>query len=450
MHLNIFVQCSPSPQFKGLWRHPEDRTATGYRSLGYWSGLARQLEQACIDALFFADTHGVFDVYQGSWAPAVRNAVQVPSIDPVLVLPAAAMVTEQLGFAVTYSTTYHPPYECARLFTSLDHLTGGRVGWNIVTSFLRSAAENGMGEYLPHDKRYERADEYLAVARSLWETSWADDAVVRDAGRGLFADPAKVSQIDHNGRWFQVRGPHQCEPSPQRTPVLYQAGSSARGTAFAARHAEVVFLTLSDPRSGAEQVAALRRRTAEAGRPADAIRALQGMPVLVAASRAEAEAKASLFVDLSSPEGMLAKWCGWMGIDLAAYPDDAPVGDIRTDGSRTFVNMLRGIDPDRAWTVADVRELVATPRRPMRGGRHLLFGTAEQVAAQMERWLTVGGVDGFNLIPCPPSAGISDICHLLIPELQQRGLFRKAYDPAERTLRERYFGAGNSRFPLPP
>ena len=444
VHLNVFTQCSPSPQFKGFWRHPADRSATGYRSLDYWLEIARQLEAACVDALFFADIHGVYDVYQGSWAPAVRHAVQLPSIDPVLVIPAAAAVTKHLGFAVTYSTTYHAPYECARLFSSLDHLTQGRVGWNIVTSYLRSATENGLGEFLDHDVRYDRADEYVEVARSLWERSWADDAVVRDAEHDMFADPAKVHQIDYSGDWFTVRGPHQCEPSPQRTPVLYQAGASARGLDFAARHAEVVFLTLSDPQAGAPQVARLRAAVAERGRDPRSVKALQGSMVMLGRDREEAKQRARDYVSLWSGEGQLAKWCGWMDVDLAAFPAETPVAEIAGQGSRSFVGFLNRLNPDRVWTVGDVRYLVATARRPRRDSPVTLFGTVEEVADRMQEWQDVADVDGFNLIPCPTTQGIDDICSLLVPELQRRGVFRTAYDPAERTLRERYFGAGST------
>lgn len=446
MHLNVLTQCIPSPLFEGMWRHPEDETATGYRSLRHWTSVARRLEAACIDALFFADIHGVYDVYQGSWRPSVRHAMQVPAIDPVVVLPAAAAVTEHLGFAVTYSTSYHPPYQCARLFSSLDHLTGGRVGWNIVTSDLRLAVSTGLAEYLAHDERYERADEYLEVVRALWEGSWADGAVVRDRAADVFTDPALVHGVEHQGRWFSVRGPHQCEPSPQRTPVLYQAGASPRGMQFAARHAEVVFVTLSGPRRGADQVAELRRRAVEQGRAPGSIKVLQGMPVVLAGTTEEARASAELFVQLSSGGGLLAKWCGWVGVDLDAYPGDTPISEILAQDGRSVVGFLGQASANRTWTVTDLRRVVATPRRPHRYDRLTLFGTAGEVADQMEKWLELSGVDGFNLFPCPPSSGLRDICELLVPELQRRGMFRTAYDPAERTLRERYFGAGHSRY----
>lgn len=444
MHLNVFAECSPSPQFVGYWRDPDDRTGTGYRSLRYWGEVAAKLEAACVDALFFADVHGAYDVYQGSWRAAVRNAVQIPAVDPVLVTSALLGATEHLGFAVTYSTTYHPPYQCARAFSTLDHLSGGRIGWNIVTSYLRSAYDNGLGQWLEHDVRYDRAEEYVQVARALWEGSWEDGAVVRDAASGVFTDPDRVHQIDHDGAWFQVRGPFQCEPSPQRTPVLYQAGASGRGRAFAARHAEVVFLTMADPTTGAEETAQLRALAAGMGRAREQLKIMQGSMVMVGATDAEARERAERYNALWSAEGQLAKWCGWMDVDLAAYPGETPVTELKADGSRSFVGFLHRLGPDRVWTVDDVRYLVSHARRPRRNAPTMLYGTPESVADRMEEWLDVAGVDGFNLLPAPPTGGIDDICELLVPELQRRGLFRRHYDPAETTLRQRYFGAGTT------
>jgi FMN-dependent oxidoreductase (nitrilotriacetate monooxygenase family) len=439
MHLNVFTQCSPSPQLAGLWRHPLDRTSTGYRSLEYWTSIAKRLESACIDALFFADSHGPFDVYKASWAPAVRDAVQIPSIDPILVLAAAAAFTRHLGFAVTYSTSYHPPYQCARVFSSLDHLTCGRVAWNIVTSFLSSAYENGLGDKMGHDERYDRADEYMAVVRALWEESWETDAV-RDRKRNVFADPEKVHAISHQGEYFRVRGPHQYEHSPQRTPVLYQAGASDRGMDFAARHAEVVFVTLPDPKSGARQVTELRERVTRLGRRPETMKVLQGSLVVLGRTSQEAKQRAHLINQLISSEGEFAKWSGWSGLDLDGYPDDAQVSEIPTQASQSVVRLLHQVNRNQNWTVADLRSFVSLGCRPHR--RNALIGDPGEVATQMEEWMVIAGVDGFNLLPCP-SSGIDDICDLLVPELQRRKLFRSSYDPAEYTLRERYFGAGN-------
>src|SRR5215472_7773270 len=304
MHLNVLTQCIPAPFFEGTWRHHGDRTATGYRSLDYWTALARRLEAACVDALFWADIHGVYDVHQGSAASAIRHSVQVPAIDPMHVIPACAAVTRHLGFAVTYSTSYHAPYQCARLFSSLYHLTGGRIGWNVVTSDLRLSRGTGLAEPATHEERYDRADEYVGVVRKLWEESWEDGAVVRDAASDTFADPARVHRVEHDGRWFRLCAPHQCEPSPQRTPVLYQAGSSDRGTAFAARHAEVAFVTLGGMNQGAARVARLRRWAEEQGRDPGRLKILQGTGVMVARTAAEARARADDFVRMSSRGGL--------------------------------------------------------------------------------------------------------------------------------------------------
>ena len=446
MHLNVLTQCIPAPLFEGTWRHPDDETATGYRSLEYWLSIARQLESSCLDAIFFADTHGVYDVYQGSHAPAVRHSMQVPAIDPVLVIPAAATVTRHLGFAVTYSTSYHSPYQCARLFSSLDHLTGGRVGWNIVTSDLKLSRRTGLAPEIPHDERYDRADEYLDLVIRLWEESWEDNAVVRDAASDVFADPDRVHPVAHRGRWFDVSAPHQCEPSPQRTPVLYQAGSSTRGRAFAARHAEVVFVALSGLRQGRAEVADVRRQADLLGRDPVQLKILQGMCLIVAEDEKQAQARADDYLRLSSRGGLLAKWCGWSGLDLAAYPDDMPISELQGDDLHSVFGFLGQAAPGRQLTVANLRDIVAVPQRPHGHARLTLFGTPEQVANRMEEWIDRTGIDGFNLMPCPPSRGIRDLCELLVPELQRRGLMRKSYDPAQRTLRERYLGAGRRRY----
>jgi long-chain alkane monooxygenase len=284
------------------------------------------------------------------------------------------------------------------------------------------------------------------VVRALWEDSWSEAAVVRDRAADVFTDPALVMSVEHEGRWFKVRGPHQCEPSLQRTPVLYQAGASPRGMQFASRHAEVVFVTLSGARRGADQVAELRRGAVEQGRAPDSIKVLQGMPVMVARTREEARASAELFVRLTSCGGLLAKWCGWVGVDLDAYPNETPISEILSQDGRSIVGFLRQASVNHTWTAADIRQVVASPRRPHKFDRLTLFGTAEEVADQMEKWMELSGIDGFNLFPCPPSSGVRDICELLVPELQRRGMFRTAYDPTERTLRERYFGAGRAHY----
>jgi long-chain alkane monooxygenase len=241
--LNAFDMNCVAHIVSGTWRHPESQAAR-YKDLRYWTELAQLLERGLFDGIFIADVLGIYDVYGGGPEAALRSGAQVPVNDPLLVVPAMAAVTENLGFGVTVATSFEHPYPFARRMSTLDHLTGGRVGWNIVTGYLESAARNhGHETITPHATRYDIADEFLEVAYKLWEGSWEDGAVGDDPARSWYADPAKVHAIAHEGPFFKVPGIHLSEPSPQRTPVLYQAGASSRGRAFGAMHAEVIFLT---------------------------------------------------------------------------------------------------------------------------------------------------------------------------------------------------------------
>ena len=229
IRLNAFDMSCVGHQSPGLWTHPRDQ-ADRYNSLDYWVELARILEKGKFDALFLADVLGVYDVYQGSSRTALENAVQVPVNDPLMVIPAMAYVTRNLGFGVTCAITYEHPYPFARRMSTLDHLTKGRIGWNIVTGYLESAARGmGLGKQEGHDMRYEIAEDYLQAVYKLWEASWEDGAVLRDRRARKFADPDRIHRVTHNGPHFQLDAIHLCEPSPQRTPVLYQAGASTRG-----------------------------------------------------------------------------------------------------------------------------------------------------------------------------------------------------------------------------
>jgi FMN-dependent oxidoreductase (nitrilotriacetate monooxygenase family) len=266
LRLNAFSMNCVSHITQGLWRRP-DTQQRRYTDLGPWIELAELLERGRFDALFLADVVGLYDSYAGSRDAAVRHATQVPVNDPSLLIPAMAHATEHLGFAYTHSILQAPPYEFARRASTLDHLTDGRVAWNIVTSYLETAGRNlGHGRLPEHDERYERADEYAEVVYKLWEASWEDDAVLADVEQGIYADPAKVHDIDHVGRYYDVVGPHLCEPSPQRTPVLFQAGSSEAGRAFAARHAEGVFISARNPQGARALVDDINDRLVAAGR----------------------------------------------------------------------------------------------------------------------------------------------------------------------------------------
>jgi FMN-dependent oxidoreductase (nitrilotriacetate monooxygenase family) len=242
--LNLFEMNCVGHITHGLWRLPGNHRRE-YTDIGYWTELARLAERGGFDAVFLADVLGTYDVYGDSPAPALLEGIQAPSNDPMLVVPVMAAVTEHLGFGVTASTSYEPPFAFARRMSTLDHLTKGRVGWNVVTSYLPSAARNfGLDAEIPKEERYARAAEYLDVVYALWEGSWEDDAVVADPtadglapGSGVYADPTKVHTIDHDGRFYKVVGPHLSEPSPQRTPVLFLATASPTGVEQAARNA---------------------------------------------------------------------------------------------------------------------------------------------------------------------------------------------------------------------
>ena len=288
IRLNAFDMNAASHQSPGLWRHPRDRS-TNYARLDYWTDLARTLERGKFDGIFLADVMGIYDVYGGTPDVALRGGVQVPVNDPSLIVPAMAMVTEHLGFGVTCTLSYEPPYPFARRMSTLDHLTNGRIGWNIVTGYLDSAAKgSGLSKQASHDLRYAVADEYMDVVYKLWEASWDDDAVVVDRARGVYTDPSKVRRIHHRGENYQVDAVHLTEPSPQRTPVLYQAGASPKGMSFAAKHAECIFINGPSSVVLSKTVRKIREQIAAQGREQSSILIFAGMTVIVGRDDKEA------------------------------------------------------------------------------------------------------------------------------------------------------------------
>lgn len=441
MHLNGFTQCSICHHSKGQWKNPRDRTSRGYRSLDYWVELARTLERGCFDSLFLADVHGTYDVYRGSRETAVKHAVQTPGNDPTVLIPAMAHATRHLGFACTYSTTYFPPYQAAKLFSTLDHLTEGRVAWNVVTSYLADANRNfGVGEALSHDERYDRADEYMQVVYKLWEHSWEESAIVRDEAADVHTDPARVHEIDHRGPWFDVPGPHMCEPSPQRTPVIFQAGQSGRGTEFAAKHAEAIFCihpTLELARDGVRRI---REAVAKQGRRPEQVKVMQGVAVIVAPTDEEARLQAETCRRFASPEGVLALFSGWAGVDLAGIESGKRLEDYESNAIQGVLGLFNRIDPSREWTVDEIAELIAVGSLMPK-----IVGSPRTVADALERWMDEADVDGFNLHAVTQPSGFVDFADMVVPELQRRGRLRRAYEGT--TLRESFFGAGRRRLP---
>jgi FMN-dependent oxidoreductase (nitrilotriacetate monooxygenase family) len=429
--VNAFAMNTPTHLVAGTWKHP-DSQAWRYKELGYWTDLAQLLERGLFDGLFIADVIGVYDVYDGGPDAALRAGAQVPANDPMLLVSAMAHVTENLGFGITASTSYEHPFTFARRMSTLDHLTGGRVGWNIVTSYLESGALNvGLESQVRHADRYAIADEYLEVVYKLWEGSWEDDAVVVDRERGIFTDPDKVHPIGHAGEHFTVPGIHSSEPSPQRTPLLYQAGASSRGRQFAAGHAEAVFITEPTAEIVAARVADVRARAVAAGRDAHDIKVFSGYGVITGATRAEAQRKYDLYRSLADPEGTLALWSGWLGFDLAPYSLDDPLEIVPSEAMKSLGETFG----DGTWTIRDVVDRLA-----IRADGPVAVGTGAEVADRIQEFVAATDSDGLNLWHVLTPGTYADFAEHVVPELQRRGVYRTAYEPG--TLRQKLFGRG--------
>lgn len=427
--LNAFDMACVGHIQQGMWRHPRDQ-ATQYNTLDYWIRLARTLERGLFDGLFLADVLGVYDVYGGSPDAAIREAAQVPLLDPLLLVPAMAAATEHLGFGITCNLAYEAPYLFARRMSTLDHLTKGRAGWNIVTGYLDSAARAmGLSAQMAHDDRYDLADEYMELVYGLWEGSWGADARSAGAAMGAYADPSRIRRVRHDGAQYKLDAIHLVEPSPQRTPVLFQAGASDRGRRFAARHAECVFVN-GGPKPGVAQlVADLRARAGV--RP---LCVMVGATLIVGRTEAEARDKLEDYRRHASVEGALAHASASLGIDFARYGMDEPVQSGPTQAIQSNVEaMARAAGP--AWTKRKlIDQFVLGSRQPP------VVGSAEQVADALMQWVDEADVDGFNLSRTVMPECLEDVVKLVVPILQERGVFKGAYAPG--TYRDKLFGTG--------
>lgn len=417
---------------QGLWTHPRDQSHR-YAELRYWTDYAKRLEAGLFDGIFLADVVGVNDVYGSSNAAALKGAVQVPVNDPMLLVPAMAAVTEHLGFGITANLTYEPPFLFARRMSTLDHLTGGRIGWNIVTGYLDSAAKAiGLDGQTAHDDRYDLADEYMEIMYRLFEESWQDDAVVFDRKAGIYADPAKVRTIRHAGKQYRLDAIHLCEPSPQRTPVLYQAGSSTRGRQFAATHAECVFVNGQRIEGVRDIVADIRSQAEAQGRHRDGIKVFVGATIVTGRTEKEAQEKFDDYRAHASSEAALVHAAASLGIDFSKYDLDEP---IQTGKSAAIVSnveaMTRSAGPQ--WTKRKLLEqmVLGSRQAPM-------VGSAEEIADWLQQWVEQADVDGFNLSRTVVPECFDDLIELVIPILQERGVYKTAY--AEGPLRQKLFG----------
>ncbi|ENX45191.1 hypothetical protein F886_01971 [Acinetobacter sp. NIPH 542] len=432
---NAFEMNCIAHQSPGLWRHPQDRSVE-YKDLEYWTDLAQILERGFFDGIFIADVLGIYDVYHQSAEHALTGAVQVPVNDPLQIVPAMAAVTKHLGFGVTTSISFEHPYPFARRISTLDHLTKGRVGWNIVTSYLESGSKNlGLKTQVNHDNRYDIADEYLEVLYKLWEGSWEEGSVLRDRESGIFADHKKVHPIQHEGKYFTVPGIHICEPSPQRTPVLYQAGASSRGQKFASQNAECVFIAAPSKIATKKVVQGIRQKLAQEGRDPYSVKIYALLSIVTDETDAKAQAKFKEYQSYGSYDGALTLLSGWSGVDFSQYQPNDKVEYIQTNAIQSLLDSYVNADPERVWTIEEIANW-----NSLGGNGPVLVGSAETVSDALQQWVEDTDVDGFNLAYILAHQTFADVVEFIVPELQKRGVYQTSY--AQGTLREKLFGAG--------
>ena len=427
MRLGLFI--NPTGHHQAAWRHPES-TADAAISLSHYIDIARRAEAAKLDAIFLADNQGM-----RSGPPEVlgRVAQYVAGLEPLTLLSALASVTSRIGLIATASTTYNYPYQIARKFASLDHLSGGRAGWNIVTSgtTMREAENFGNAEHPEHDLRYERAAEFVEICKGLWD-SWEDDAFVRDRESGIFSDMSKLHVLDHHGRFFDVRGPLNVPRPPQGYPVLVQAGSSTAGKSFAARYAEMMFVSPQALGRAQALYGEVKGDADRAGRDPRQIKLMPGLAVTLGRTEAEAQEKfEELQALLTLPVALNILSVRMGGIDLSPFPLDQPFPEDLGVLPATRSGMETMVERSRRENLS-VRDLALQTAGSLAG--LTVHGSVSQVADMMEEWFRGGACDGFNLQPAVFPATFDDIVTLLVPELQRRGLFRMDYEG--RTLRE--------------
>ena len=440
-----FLQAQNCSNYPASWRHPD--SATDFLTAGYYQRIARILEAGKFHLAFFDDRLALPDIYGGDHAEAVRNGVRVIKMDPIPVLSMMGAVTSRLGLGATCSTTYYQPFHVARMFSTLDHMSGGRAAWNVVTSLNDSEAANyGAPSVIEHNERYDRADEFMEVVLGHWD-SWNADAIVLDKARGLFADPAGVKRLDHEGRFLRSRGPFTVPTTPQGRPIVIQAGQSGRGRQFAARWADVIFAIFPNLAFGQKAYAATREAAAAAGRDPQDYRLAPAIYVTVAESQAEAEEKAAFIAGLARPIDTLALLSEALNYDFAAKP----AGEPFDDEEMASISGLQAIR-DRVVTLSGnphptVEDFVTYSRRGTVDEMPHFIGTPAAVADQMAAWFEGGACDGFVLAATHMPGAYEDVVRLVVPELQRRGLYHRDY--AGPTLRET-LGLGPAPVPAPP
>lgn len=432
MTLVAFLQAQNCSNYPGSWRHPA--TMQDYLSPEYYQRIARTLEAGRFHMAFFDDRLALPDMLGNDHTEAVRHGIRVVKLDLISILTAMGLATSRLGLGATYSTTYYEPYHVARVFATLDHLLGGRVAWNVVTSLNDSEAHNmGEEEHLEHDLRYDRADEFMEVVLGHWD-SWADDAIVQDRASGLFADPTKVRRLDFHGRWFRSRGPFTVPRTPQGRPVLIQAGQSGRGQRFAAQWGDLIFVLYPSIDVGRKVYRAFKDQVATAGRDPAKVRVCPAVYCVVGETEAAAREKRALIESLAKPIDGLALLSEVLNYDFAKKGLDEPFTDEELAG-------IKGLQAIRDRVVAQsgkanptLRDFVEISGRGTIREFPVFCGTPARVAEEMEAWFAEEACDGFVLAATHMPGAYEDFVRLVVPELQRRGSFRRDFTGV--TLRE--------------
>lgn len=430
--LNAFDMNSVGHINHGLWTHPRDESHR-FNELSYWTDLAQTLEKGLFDGLFIADITGVYDVYQNGIELTLKESIQLPSHDPTTLVSAMAAVTQNLGFGITVNLSYESPYQFARRFASLDHLTQGRIGWNIVTGYLDSAERLiGQKGLKDHDLRYEQAEEFLQLCYKFWEGSWENDAILKDKKQRIFTDPSKVHQIQHQGQFYQSQGVFQVSPSLQRTPVLFQAGASPRGLTFATQHAEGLFIGGDRPEKIKQQVDQIRNKATAQGRNSEAIKIFVGITVVTAETDELAQKKLDEYIRYASPEAGLAHFSSSVGMDLSQFADDETIPYQQTNSIASVNNKFK----EQSISKNDLKA------QHVLGGRYpLIVGSGATVAEKLIQLMNDTGIDGFNLTRTVAPESHHDFIQWVIPELQQRGRYKTEYENG--SLRHKLFQQGD-------
>ena len=421
MHLMGFYIHSPINHTIASWAQPGDERLDGMKSLAHWQELARTLERGCFDGVFFADTPGGFDRYKESMDAAIRYGVCWPSHDPMALVPVMAAVTEHLGFAVTMSISGMPPYLAARSFSTLDYLSGGRVGWNIVTGHLRGEHRALGLDQLEHDERYERAEEYLEICYRLWD-GFPPEAVLADKAGGILVDPSQVKIVQYEGRYLRCHAAPPTFPSPQGRPLLFQAGSSGRGQRFAVTHADVVFSIQPQVPGMHAFMKQVREAAAAAGKDPD-VKVTFGVQAIVGGTEAEAHRMRDDLMASIPIEGALARASGTLGIDFSQFDIDKPIERIETQASQGLMNAITALFGDRRLTFRE-----AAMKWGAAAGMLQIVGTPEQVADQMTAIWRETGCHGFNLTPTTNFASVTNFVDEVVPLLQKNGVLRRSYE----------------------